>query len=528
MFGSFNKIGLTQLFSSKNFLSLTMILGAFVISTLSVNAQVFTNSTAITVTSGPANNAVPYPSSITVSGVSGTIPATPGSIKVTFNNFSHTFPDDLGIVLVGPTGAAFLLQDGAGDDPDMVNVTYTLSDDGASFLPDLTAWTAGTYKPTAHYLAGGTSFPAPGPGLTHMDPGPAAGSATFASVFGGTNPNGTWNLYVRDFLSGDGGTFAGGWSLEINTGATVNKQHFVDFDGNGKTDFAVVRNTGGGASGQATWFVSFNGPGTAVGIQWGIASDFFVPADFDGDSKTDYAVWRPVSTGAPSGNAFWYILQSATNTVRIDDFGQLGDDPTVVGDYDGDGKADPAVYREGLATGDQSTWIYRGSMTMNDSMVQWGLNGDFPAPGDYDGDGKHDFVIQRDNGGGNAAFWRNRTMAGIDVIVYGTPTDLIVPGDYDGDGKTDIAVVRSNGSNIIWYIRRSTDGGTSFITWGLAPNDLPVQGDYDGDGKTDAAIWRPSATPGASAFYALGSTSGPLIVTWGQDGDFPVANYNTF
>lgn len=109
---------------------------------------VFDNSAAITVTGGAANNAVPYPSAITVSGVPGTIPATPGSIKVTLNSFSHTFSDDLGIVLVGPTGAALLLQNGCGDDPDMAAVTYTISDAGAAQMPDLTAWTTGTYKPT--------------------------------------------------------------------------------------------------------------------------------------------------------------------------------------------------------------------------------------------------------------------------------------------------------------------------------------------------------------------------------------------
>ena len=32
-----------------------------------------------------------------------------------------------------------------------------------------------------------------------------------------------------------------------------------DFDGDGKTDYVVARNTGGGASGQLTWFWGING-----------------------------------------------------------------------------------------------------------------------------------------------------------------------------------------------------------------------------------------------------------------------------
>jgi hypothetical protein len=53
--------------------------------------------------------------------------------------------------------------------------------------------------------------------------------------------------------------------------------------------------------------------------------------------KTDIAVYRP-STG------MWFILNSASFTGRIQQWGVLGDIP-VAGDYDGDGKTDIAVYR---------------------------------------------------------------------------------------------------------------------------------------------------------------------------------------
>lgn len=85
--------------------------------------------------------------------------------------------------------------------------------------------------------------------------------------------------------------------------------------------------------------------------------------DFDGDNKSDLAVFRP---GAP-GNSFWYILNSSNATVDIINFGQSGDDESVVGDYDGDGKADLAVYRGGSplngegGTPGQSNWWYRKS-----------------------------------------------------------------------------------------------------------------------------------------------------------------------
>jgi subtilisin-like proprotein convertase family protein len=175
----------------------------------------FTNAAPITI--NDADVASPYPSTIAVAGV-GTIPATIGAVQVTINGFNHTFPDDVGMVLVGPTGAALLLQDGAGDDPDMVNVTYTLSDTGATDLPSLTAWTAGTYQPTSYFT--GDSFPAPGPGTTYNNPGPAGGNtATFASTWAGTNANGNWALYVVDFTGGDLGLISGGWTISFITGA---------------------------------------------------------------------------------------------------------------------------------------------------------------------------------------------------------------------------------------------------------------------------------------------------------------------
>ncbi|MFN0140639.1 MAG: FG-GAP repeat domain-containing protein [Pyrinomonadaceae bacterium] len=315
---------------------------------------------------------------------------------------------------------------------------------------------------------------------------------------------------------------------DVTTSTPTNNQNHVDFNGDGRTDFAVVRNTGGGPGGQITWFVNLNGPGTTFGSQWGISGDSFVPEDYDGDNKSDIAIWR---AGAPTVAAF-YILQSLTNTVRIEPFGQTGDDPRVVGDYDGDGKADPAVYRAGANSGDQSTWFYRGSL--NPAFVTyapWGQNGDFPAPGDYDGDGKRDFVIQRNNGGGQARFWMQQTTAGFNSIVFGTPTDVIVPGDYDGDGKTDLAVARGSAGQINWYVRPSTTGAISaapYAIFGASATDFHTHGDYDGDGKTDVAIWRPSATPGASVFWVFGSTSGAFAVPFGANGDYPIANYNRF
>jgi hypothetical protein len=323
-------------------------------------------------------------------------------------------------------------------------------------------------------------------------------------------------------LQADGIRVGTSWAAVTTASAPVDAP--LDFNGDGKTDFTVVRNTGGGAGGQITWFYNFNGSSTYSGAQWGSAGDFYVPADYDGDGKDDIAVWR----GSLDEPAF-FILQSGTNTVRADAFGLAGDDPRVVGDYDGDGIADVAVFRSGASAGQPSAWYYRSSISPDGVTGRfWGENGDFPAPGDYDGDGKYDYCVQRNAGNNQAVFWVQLSNGTVQPPVYfGYPNDSIVPGDYDGDGKTDIAIARSVGGSYQWWIRSSQTGNISGVSWGTSATDFLAQGDYDGDGKTDPAIWRSSTTPGESAFWALGSQNGSVIATaWGQSGDYPVANFN--
>ncbi len=294
----------------------------------------------------------------------------------------------------------------------------------------------------------------------------------------------------------------------------------VDMNGDGKTDFVTVRNTGGGSGGQITWFTSFQDGFPTSTTEWGIASDQFVPADYDGDGKDDFAIFRPGATGG------FYIVQSSNAVIRIERFGAAGDDASVVGDYNGDGEDDIAVYRSGATTGDQSSWFYRPRANTSFIQVDWGQGGDFPAPGDYDGDGKYDFMVQRDDSGGVAGrFWLKTSAGVVSSQFFGLKDDAVVPGDYDDDGKTDIAVARNDGGQIRWTFEPSGTAGVTEVTdvWGDAATDFITQGDYDGDGRTDYAVWRPGS-PGT--FYIMTVSRSISSRVWGLTGDYPVANYN--
>lgn len=328
--------------------------------------------------------------------------------------------------------------------------------------------------------------------------GASTSTTVTVDILGGTAP-GTYTFDVN-------GTHSLGTSSQ--TTATVPITVVVtaprlaakyDFDGDGKADFPIFRQSSG------QWFLDETTAGINNSV-FGVAGehDIPVPGDYDGDGRVDRAYWNP-ATGT------FNVALSSNGTTVSRQWGSSADgDIPVPGDYDGDGKTDYAVYRQ--STGQ---WFIILSSTGAAWNTVFGVGGekDVPVPGDFDGDGKTDLAYWNPSSG----TWNVRlssTGAAAAPRQWGSSAvgDVPVSGDYDGDGKADYAVFRQSTGQ--WFIILSGTGSAWNSVFGVSgQNDIPLQGDFDGDGKSDLAYWNPASGTWNVRYSSTGSAMTPL--SWG-------------
>ena len=203
-----------------------------------------------------------------------------------------------------------------------------------------------------------------------------------------------------------------------------------------------------------------------VQINYGLAGDYPVVGDWDGDGIDTIGVYR---------NGTFYLRNS--NTIGFADivfpFGAPGDQP-VAGDWDGDGVDTIGVYHSSSGT---FYLRYENSTGVPDAIFSLGVPGDVGIAGDWNGDGVDTTGVFRPSNG--ALYLKNTNATGFaDIqINYGLPGDKPVTGDWDGDGDDTIGVYR-NGT---FYLRNSNTIGFADLVFALGiPGDHPIAGNWDG------------------------------------------------
>ncbi len=167
----------------------------------SAGAATFTSTTGLG--SPPASG----PSSISVSGLEGTVT----KVRATLNSVDHQDGTDMDVLLVGPAGQSSILM--SDTCTALVNDTFTFDDASAGALGG--SCPSGTFKPTDITDFGADGFVNPAP------PGPyQAGLA----IFNNRPPNGTWSTFLTDDqLDASGGGF-NSWTLELETSGKAGVQ----------------------------------------------------------------------------------------------------------------------------------------------------------------------------------------------------------------------------------------------------------------------------------------------------------------
>lgn len=173
------------------------------------------------------------------------------------------------------------------------------------------------------------------------------------------------------------------------------------------------------------------------------------------------------------------------------------------------GSTGPHLHFEERYSGSVLTsYFHRATYSMGRAITSASCN-DTPVVGDWNGDGKDDPGVYRDGAGGGT-FFQN----GVRTVAFGTGRDNVFAGDWDGNGVTDVGVRPASSTT---SVMRGPGGGLTRATLGDVYS-LPVVGDWNGDRKDDLGTFRPD-----TATWTLRSATGALTrLQYGQRGDLPL------
>ncbi len=299
---------------------------------MGITTNTFTNNAVITINDDEP--ATPYPSTIAVSGVSGTI----SKLTATLSKLGHGSMSDVCVLLVGPTGQEELLLGNVGGRNTVTNLNLTFDDSGTPLTTN--APVSGIYQPTQIPLPfqplQAINFPASTNGSALL-PGPYGLSL---SSFIGSPLNGTWSLYVLDDVAAFGGAINNGWSLSISTVNVVTPTVDLVVGMTGSPGTVIV-------SSNVTYIISVTnaGPSTATNL---VVTDVlpagaaFVSCSASGSYSTN--------TGAVTFNLGSLPLNGVTNVTLVLSPSVIGTISNTVSAVSGQVEANPANNSSSVVT----------------------------------------------------------------------------------------------------------------------------------------------------------------------------------
>lgn len=213
----------------------------------------------------------------------------------------------------------------------------------------------------------------------------------------------------------------------------------------------------------------------------GLPGDRPIVGDWNGDGVSRIGVYR---------NGVWLLDSNGNGRFdgegpgqdRVCRLGGMDGDVPVAGDWTGAGRDSIGVFRHGLWLLDETgACASRGGAVEKTRVLSFGGPGDVPVVGDWNGDGRTNLGIVRDG-----FLWfldsnENGTLdAGDRSMPFGgIPGDVPIVGDWDGSGRSDIGVFRRG----MWILNGPAcgPGGSDpkcTFSYGGIPGDLPVVGQW--------------------------------------------------
>jgi hypothetical protein len=254
----------------------------------------------------------------------------------------------------------------------------------------------------------------------------------------------------------DNGTFGAAWTDAVPVADQLEDVYVQRFSASPGEEFCLFRRgelicDTGRTGGDPEVRYPFGGEPGEIGLL----------GDVDGDGRADLCLFRKDVFLCDTGHDF------GVSETRIR-FGQAGDIP-LLGDVDGDGRADPCVYRSGRFLCDTA---HDGGAT--EVTITFGQPGDVPLLGDINGDGKADPCVFR--GGMFLCDTAHDGTVGVS-IAFGRPGDVPLLGDFDGDGRADPCVYRAG--QLLCNTSHADGSVGAKLTFG-GGDGTPLLGNLDG------------------------------------------------